>query len=145
MLAVVLNLVTRYAATVYTIDLSARGLEFLGYGVNPSAGTYRLLHDYPEPQRTHILDYMFSPNVGASYHRIKVSYCLPCVLVLSIFWRVSYSPHFIILPIYRSKLEGTAKARTGRRRHICESVGKETSHADTPGGFSRKLKRATQT
>ena len=43
-----------------------------GYGVNPSAGTYRLLHDYPEPQRAEILDYMFTPNFGAAYHRIKV-------------------------------------------------------------------------
>ena len=42
------------------------------YGVNPSAGTYRLLHDYPEPQRTEILDWMFKPNFGASFHRIKV-------------------------------------------------------------------------
>ena len=37
-----------------------------------AAGTYRLLHDYPEPQRAEILDYMFKPNFGASYHRIKV-------------------------------------------------------------------------
>jgi hypothetical protein len=44
-----------------------------GYGVNPSAGTYRLLHDYPEPQRTEILDFMFKPGFAASFHRIKVS------------------------------------------------------------------------
>jgi galactosylceramidase len=44
----------------------------ISYGVNPSAGTYRLLHDYPEPQRTEILDWMFKPNFGASFHRIKV-------------------------------------------------------------------------
>ena len=46
------------AATVqtrYTIDEGARDLPFLGYGVNPSAGTYRLLHDYPEAQRAEIL------------------------------------------------------------------------------------------
>ena len=40
---------------VYSIDESQRGREFLGYGVNPSAGTYRLLHDYPEPQRSELL------------------------------------------------------------------------------------------
>jgi len=44
----------------------------ISYGVNPSAGTYRLLHDYPEPQRTEVLDWMFKPNFGASFHRIKV-------------------------------------------------------------------------
>jgi len=55
-----------------TIDESQRDREFLGYGVNPSAGTYRLLHDYPEPQRSEILDFMFKPNFAASFHRIKV-------------------------------------------------------------------------
>jgi hypothetical protein len=57
--------------TNYTV-VGARGRAFLGYGVNPSAGTYRLLHDYPEPQRSEILDFMFLPNFGASYHRVKV-------------------------------------------------------------------------
>jgi hypothetical protein len=57
--------------TNYTVG-GARGRAFLGYGVNPSAGTYRLLHDYPEPQRSEILDFMFLPNFGASYHRVKV-------------------------------------------------------------------------
>ena len=75
-------LMARVAFAVYIIDASAPGLEFLGYGVNPSAGTYRLLHDYPEPQRTEILDYMFSPNVGASYHRIKV--CVLCICCMSV-------------------------------------------------------------
>jgi galactosylceramidase len=59
-------------AAAYSIDESRRGREFLGYGVNPSAGTYRLLHDYPEPQRSEVLDWMFKPNFGASFHRIKV-------------------------------------------------------------------------
>ena len=58
--------------TSYTLDEGQRGRHFLGYGVNPSAGTYRLLHDYAEPMRSQILDYMFLPNFGASYHRIKV-------------------------------------------------------------------------
>jgi hypothetical protein len=57
--------------TNYTVG-GARGRAFLGYGVNPSAGTYRLLHDYPAPQRSEILDFMFLPNFGASYHRVKV-------------------------------------------------------------------------
>ena len=61
-----------YLSSTYTIDEAARGREFLGYGVNPSAGTYRLLHDYPEPQRSELLDFMFKPNFGASFHRIKV-------------------------------------------------------------------------
>ena len=58
--------------TSYTVDETHRGPVFMGYGVNPSAGTYRLLHDYPEPQRSEILDYMFRPGFGASYHRVKV-------------------------------------------------------------------------
>ena len=58
--------------TEYIVDETKRGREFLGYGVNPSAGTYRLLHDYPEPQRSELLDFMFTPSFGASFHRIKV-------------------------------------------------------------------------
>ncbi len=61
-----------FLSSTYTIDEAVRGREFLGYGVNPSAGTYRLLHDYPEPQRSELLDFMFKPNFGAAFHRIKV-------------------------------------------------------------------------
>ena len=43
---------TSSLSTNYTIDEARRGRQFLGYGVNPSAGTYMLLHDYPEPQRS---------------------------------------------------------------------------------------------
>ena len=60
------------AQPAYRVDERQRGREFLGYGVNPSAGTYRLLHDYPEPQRAEILDFMFTPGFAASFHRIKV-------------------------------------------------------------------------
>ena len=60
------------AATNYVVDVRATAREFLGYGVNPSAGTYRLLHDYPEPQRSELLDYLFLPNFGAAVQVLKL-------------------------------------------------------------------------
>ena len=36
----------------YGIDGDRPGKRFMGYGVNPSAGTFRLLRDYPEPHRS---------------------------------------------------------------------------------------------
>src|SRR6202007_2555791 len=35
-------------------------------------GNSRLLTDYPEPQRTQILDYLFKPGYGASMQILKV-------------------------------------------------------------------------
>ena len=43
-----------------------------GVGATSSAGTSRLLRDYPEPQRSQILDYLFLPSFGASLQHLKV-------------------------------------------------------------------------
>ena len=41
--------------------------------VSQAAGaTSRLLPDYQEPQRSHILDLLFKPGLGASLHVLKV-------------------------------------------------------------------------
>ena len=40
-------------------------------GVSAGASS-RLLIDYPEPQRSQILDYLFKPNYGASFQHLKV-------------------------------------------------------------------------
>ena len=55
------------AATTITINGSAAGRVFDGIGaVSGGGGNSRLLIDYPEPQRTQILDYLFRPNYGAA-------------------------------------------------------------------------------
>lgn len=53
------------------IDGAAPGAVFSGIGA-VSAGSSRLLIDYPEPQRSQILDYLFKPNYGASLQQLKV-------------------------------------------------------------------------
>ncbi len=59
------------AATV-TLDGQSPGRTFEGIGgLSAGAGT-RLLWDYPEPQRSQVLDFLFQPNFGASLHHLKV-------------------------------------------------------------------------
>lgn len=57
-----------------TVKLDGRGpgLTFDGLGgLSAGAGT-RLLFDYPEPQRSDVLDLLFKPNFGAALHHLKV-------------------------------------------------------------------------
>jgi hypothetical protein len=54
------------------LSLDGSGQVFQGIGAESSGGTSRLLYDYPEPQRSQILDYLFLPNYGASLQELKV-------------------------------------------------------------------------
>src|SRR5581483_108526 len=56
---------------IVTIDGSASGRVFDGVG-GISSSSSRLLYDYPEPQRSQILDYLFKPNYGAALQILKV-------------------------------------------------------------------------
>ncbi len=53
------------------IDGQDSGRTFDGVGAL-SASSSRLLVDYPEPERSQILDYLFTPNYGASLQTLKV-------------------------------------------------------------------------
>ena len=60
-------------ATTVVIDGNAAGRVFDGVGaISGGGGNSRLLFDYPEPQRTQILDYLFRPGVGAAMQILKV-------------------------------------------------------------------------
>ncbi|MDE2447840.1 MAG: galactosylceramidase, partial [Gammaproteobacteria bacterium] len=49
------------------------GRVFDGIGATSGGGaSSRLLVDYPQPQRSQILDYLFKPNYGASLQMLKV-------------------------------------------------------------------------
>ena len=55
------------------LDLGAGHLRFDGHGgVSGGGGSSRLLIDYPEPQRSEILDYLFLPKFGASMTQLKL-------------------------------------------------------------------------
>ncbi len=54
------------------IDGTGTGRVFEGIGGVSAGASSRLLIDYPEPQRSQILDYLFKPNYGASLQHLKV-------------------------------------------------------------------------
>ena len=55
------------------IDGTGTGKTYEGIGaVSGGGGTSVLLHDYVEPQRTQILDYLFKPNYGAGLQELYV-------------------------------------------------------------------------
>jgi galactosylceramidase len=58
--------------TVITVDGTKRSVEFDGHGGLSAGGTSRLLIEYPEPQRSEILDYLFVPNFGAAMGVLKL-------------------------------------------------------------------------
>jgi O-glycosyl hydrolase len=61
------------AATTITINGTATGRTFDGVGaISGGGGNSRLLFDYPEPQRSQLLDYLFRPNYGAALQVLKV-------------------------------------------------------------------------
>jgi len=55
-----------------SVDTSSKGRVFEGIGMLSAGASSRLLIDYPEPQRSQILDFLFKPKFGASLHHLKV-------------------------------------------------------------------------
>ncbi|MER5638895.1 ricin-type beta-trefoil lectin domain protein [Kitasatospora sp. NPDC002227] len=60
-------------STAITVNGSSPGLTFDGVGaISGGGGNSRLLVDYPEPQRSQLLDYLFKPGYGASLQVLKL-------------------------------------------------------------------------
>ncbi len=55
-----------------TLDANKTGRTFEGIGAVSAGASSRLLIDYPEPQRSQILDYLFKPGYGAALQHLKV-------------------------------------------------------------------------
>src|SRR4051812_8938043 len=61
------------ATTTININGGIVGRAFDGVGaISGGGGNSRLLIDYPEPQRSQILDYLFKPNYGAAVQLLKL-------------------------------------------------------------------------
>ncbi|WP_432837782.1 ricin-type beta-trefoil lectin domain protein [Dactylosporangium sp. CA-092794] len=61
------------ATTNVAIDGGIAGRTFDGVGaISGGGGNSRLLIDYPEPQRSQILDYLFKPGYGAAVQLLKL-------------------------------------------------------------------------
>jgi galactosylceramidase len=54
------------------LDGARLGRAFEGVGALSAGASSRMLIDYPEPQRSDILDYLFKPRFGANLHHLKV-------------------------------------------------------------------------
>ncbi len=54
-----------------TVDGDDVGREFYGLGANSNTNA-RLLVDYPEPERSEVLDFLYKPGYGASLQILKV-------------------------------------------------------------------------
>ncbi|MFG2847179.1 ricin-type beta-trefoil lectin domain protein [Kitasatospora sp. NPDC048296] len=64
---------TATPTTAITLDGTKPGLAFDGVGaISGGGGNSRLLVDYPEPQRSQLLDYLFKPGYGASLQVLKL-------------------------------------------------------------------------
>lgn len=73
MIAAILVLAVRPVfALDITLDPNQPGRVFEGIGAVSAGASSRLLIDYPEPQRSQILDYLFKPDYGASLQHLKV-------------------------------------------------------------------------
>jgi len=58
--------------TTVVLDGNGAGRVFDGLGAASAGASSRLLIDYPEPQRSQILDYLFKPGYGAALQHLKV-------------------------------------------------------------------------
>src|SRR5882757_4184380 len=71
--AVVTWVAPAQAATTITINGTGAGRTFDGVGaISGGGGNSRLLIDYPEPERSQVLDYLFKPNYGAAVQMLKI-------------------------------------------------------------------------
>ncbi len=62
-----------YGQTIdVALDGASQGRVFDGIGAVSAGASSRLLTDYPEPQRSQILDYLFKPGYGAALQHLKV-------------------------------------------------------------------------
>ena len=60
------------SAAPIALDSTTAHHVFDGVGALSAGASSRLLFDYPDPQRSDILDLLFKPSFGAALHLLKV-------------------------------------------------------------------------
>jgi len=71
-LAVLASIISTVQAQTITINSSQKGRTFEGIGAISAGASTRNLVDYPDKQRSEILDYLFKPKFGAGFQHLKV-------------------------------------------------------------------------
>jgi galactosylceramidase len=61
-----------FAQQTITVDAGRVGRVFEGIGALSAGASSRLLIDYPEPERSKVLDLLFKPGYGASFQHLKI-------------------------------------------------------------------------
>ena len=64
------------AAKLIQLNAASTGRVFEGIGAVSAGASTRLLPDYPEPQHSQILDFLFKPKFGAGFQHLKIERCL---------------------------------------------------------------------
>ena len=72
LLASLLRLDAADSPKLIRLDPASPGRVFDGIGAVSAGASSRLLIDYPEPQRSNILDFLFKPKFGAGFQHLKV-------------------------------------------------------------------------
>jgi len=61
-----------YAQTTIFLDANDKGRVFEGIGAVSAGASTRNLFDYPQKQRSEVLDFLFKPKFGAGFQHLKV-------------------------------------------------------------------------
>jgi galactosylceramidase len=67
-----LLLAAQAGAAEILLDPASAGQVFEGIGALSAGASSRLLMEYPEPARSQVLDLLFKPKFGATFHHLKV-------------------------------------------------------------------------
>ena len=72
LLAPLVGLYAADSVRIIRLDAASTGWVFEGIGAVSAGASTRLLIDYPEPQRSQILDFLFKQKFGAGFQHLKV-------------------------------------------------------------------------
>jgi galactosylceramidase len=61
-----------YAQTTISLNANDKGRVFEGIGAVSAGASTRNLFDYPQKQRSEVLDFLFKPKFGAGFQHLKV-------------------------------------------------------------------------